>query len=336
MAGHERLQWHELPSQLTGWVEAQLGARVINADSQKGGFSRGAALRLLGENGQRAFLKAVDGGVYEQTARLYLAEARHIQLLPPGAPVAHLLGTFFEDNWVGLLLEDVEGQHPNFATRPEDLTKVLRAFDDISAADASGFEVEELRPSLEGELRLWDKISELLANHRITETSYSHVPSSAVQQHLLSYVPALKAYAHHYARYVDKYLIPSMEGEQVVHTDVRADNILVDGERAVIVDWAWMCRGNAAIDAGLIVVDAVCAGSSLSVADIMEQSQTLSAQPPHFVDALIVSMAGFYFYAALHKGEVGTSSNLPLVRAQRAVALLGWVERHREEIGLTD
>lgn len=334
MTEQERLQWDELPHQLTDWAETQLGARIINADSQKGGFSRGAALRVVGENGQRAFLKAVDAAVYGQTARLYLAEARHLQLLPVNVPVAHHLATFTECNWVGLLLADIEGRHPDFAADTEDLVKVFHAFDEVSAIDASHFDIEQLRPSLEGEVRLWSKISELLSNNSITDASYSHVKSSAVRRQLLRYVTQLEISAHRYAEYVDEFLIPNLDGEQIVHTDVRADNILVTDTQAVIVDWAWMCRGNAAVDSALIVVDAVYAGTSLSVPDMVRQSRLLSAQPPHFVDALIVSMAGFYLYAALQEGEVGTTSNLPLVRAQRAVALLDWVNLHREEIGL--
>lgn len=37
-------------------------------------------------------------------------------------------------------------------------------------------------------------------------------------------------------------------GDSLLHMDVRSDNLCVSGDRAILIDWNWACRGNAAFD----------------------------------------------------------------------------------------
>jgi hypothetical protein len=39
-----------------------------------------------------------------------------------------------------------------------------------------------------------------------------------------------------------------LAGEDLVHCDVRSDNLCFVGDRVVLVDWNWACRGNATVD----------------------------------------------------------------------------------------
>jgi Ser/Thr protein kinase RdoA (MazF antagonist) len=39
-----------------------------------------------------------------------------------------------------------------------------------------------------------------------------------------------------------------LAGEDLVHGDVRSDNLCFVGDRVVLVDWNWACRGNGIID----------------------------------------------------------------------------------------
>lgn len=41
-------------------------------------------------------------------------------------------------------------------------------------------------------------------------------------------------------------------GETLLHTDLRADNMLLTGDRVVIVDWPYACRGAAFVDVALL------------------------------------------------------------------------------------
>ena len=40
----------------------------------------------------------------------------------------------------------------------------------------------------------------------------------------------------------------TLEGESLVHADVRSDNLCFSGERTLLVDWNWARRGNPAFD----------------------------------------------------------------------------------------
>jgi hypothetical protein len=37
-------------------------------------------------------------------------------------------------------------------------------------------------------------------------------------------------------------------GDSLLHMDVRSDNLCVSGDRAILIDWNWACRGNSAFD----------------------------------------------------------------------------------------
>jgi thiamine kinase-like enzyme len=39
-----------------------------------------------------------------------------------------------------------------------------------------------------------------------------------------------------------------LAGDNLVHFDVRSDNLCFVGDRVVLVDWNWACRGNSTVD----------------------------------------------------------------------------------------
>lgn len=41
-----------------------------------------------------------------------------------------------------------------------------------------------------------------------------------------------------------------LDGTDLVHLDIRSDNLCFDGDRVVIIDWNWACLGNAQFDLG--------------------------------------------------------------------------------------
>ena len=41
-----------------------------------------------------------------------------------------------------------------------------------------------------------------------------------------------------------------LDGAELVHLDIRSDNLCFDGDRVVIIDWNWACFGNAQFDIG--------------------------------------------------------------------------------------
>lgn len=60
---------------------------------------------------------------------------------------------------------------------------------------------------------------------------------------------------------------PAFDGDTVVHTDLCADNILIAGGGARIIDWAWPARGPAWADTAMLVARLVRAGHTPAEAE---------------------------------------------------------------------
>ncbi len=100
----QRRPWSQIPAGLRAEVERQLGGRVVEAVTQPGGFSPGVAARLRLDNGQRAFVKAVDG-LNPESPGIHRAEISITGQLPAGTPAPRLLGSIDDAGWVILMLE---------------------------------------------------------------------------------------------------------------------------------------------------------------------------------------------------------------------------------------
>jgi Phosphotransferase enzyme family len=170
-------------------------------------------------------------------------EARITSALPEEVPVPRLLWSHDESEagWVALLFEDVEGRNPAMPWRADELSKTLDAITVLS---------ELLTPSplapgvVVGHARDWSVVSgrywERLAEER----------------------PArLDAWS---ARHLDGLVdlegeaTSAVEGDTLLHLDLRADNLLLTPDRVLVVDWppasarlgstwsssppAWLCR----------------------------------------------------------------------------------------------
>ncbi len=123
----------ELPGSVRSGIEGPLGSRVMTAASQPSGFPPGTALRLQLGDGRRAFVKAVGREPNPQSPALRREEARMLAQSPRTAPVPGLLGVHDDGDWAALVLEDVEGRHPELAWQIGELTRITAALEDHQA-----------------------------------------------------------------------------------------------------------------------------------------------------------------------------------------------------------
>jgi hypothetical protein len=235
LGGGNRVPWTDLPDGLREAVETILGAPVAAAVSQAGGFSPGSADRVATTDGRRAFVKAVSRTVNADAPSIYLREALVLPLLPGGLPVARLLGVVEEDDWIALVLEDVDGRHPAVPWRDDDLHAVLDALQAIGAASVP--------PKLAGVLApLPHAIASLFSGWTtVTSTDLEPLPA-----HLAVWcAERLDDLRRLAAEGLDV-----VAGDRLVHLDVRADNLLIrpDGTVAV-VDWPWAAGATRPADA---------------------------------------------------------------------------------------
>ncbi|CAM5414953.1 hypothetical protein SALBM311S_12776 [Streptomyces alboniger] len=129
-----RIPWEHLPEPVRDAVAGVLGAPVVHAVTQPGGFSPGVAARVRTAEGRRAFVKAVSVDTNPHAPHLHRTEARNAAALPPAVPAPRLLGTHDDGTWVALVYQDVTGRQPHVPWREPELRRVLDAVGQLARA----------------------------------------------------------------------------------------------------------------------------------------------------------------------------------------------------------
>ena len=102
-----------MPDHVRDWVADELGSPVVAAADQVGGMSPGCATRLVCEDGTRAFVKAVGTELNPRTPELFRREITALTLIGSHELWADLQASYDDGDWVAILLEDIEGTHPD-------------------------------------------------------------------------------------------------------------------------------------------------------------------------------------------------------------------------------
>jgi hypothetical protein len=292
-----RIGWVDLPEQVKRAVTNIVGGDVVEAVSQPGGFSPGTADRIRTADGRRAFVKAVSQAQNEHSPSLHRQEARITAALPPDAPTPTLLGAYDDGDWVALVLTDVDGRHPRTPWRPDELAHVRTALDDL-ARTLTPSPVENVptaRDHLEEDFAGWHR---LRADPPASEDSW-------ITEHL----DDLCRHAEHG--------LTALAGNTLAHTDIRADNLLIDAHGTVtVVDWPWACRGPAWLDTLLLLVNVRLYGGH---ADLT----TIDADRADLIGVL-AGFGGFFADAARQPPPLGLPSLRAFQQAQADV-VVSWL-----------
>ncbi|MDZ5662452.1 hypothetical protein SFC79_11820 [Nocardioides sp. S-58] len=282
-----RLPYADVPAGVRDWVERELGSPVVAAAEQVGGMSPGCATRLTCADGTRAFVKAVGAGLNPDTPRLFRREVGVLGHLGEHELWAGLRASYDDGDWVALLIEDVEGRHPDFADAGE-MEAVLVGADRLSA-------VLQQR-TVPASLDLVD-VALVLRKWADCLATLADAPAAAP-------VPDwLRGDPHGWAEVLRDHAARPMS--HLAHWDIRVDNLLrrPDGE-VVFLDWGLAARGPAWVDALLARMERVdepwfddSAGSSPALAAAGD-------------DAVTAFLAGFAAHMAV-RSVVAVDVNLP-------------------------
>jgi hypothetical protein len=295
-----RVEWSALPAPVRAAVASVCGAPVVSAVTCRGGFSPGAAAALTLAGGRRAFVKAVSTAQNPDSPRMYRQEIAVNGWLPAYPAIPALLGTYDDGDWVALVFEHVDAGTPELPWRPADLDVVLRTVVDVQSC-AGAVPATPIATLLAADFRSWEAL--------LRERPAGLDAWSAARLERLAAVEAGWAEA--------------ASGDALLHTDLRADNVLVRDGRAWLVDWPWACAGAAWVDAVLMAPSVVLQGGPLP-------ERLLAAAypdaPAEGVVAVVAALAGFFTRAALAPPPPG----LPTVRAHQAAcgrAAREWLAR---------
>lgn len=286
------------------------GGEVVEAASQRGGFSPGAAVRVRLSTGRRVFVKAVSAQQNPDTPGLYAEEARYAAGLPEAAPAPRLLGVVEERGWVLLVFEDIDGVTPDASWHDDELRRVLDAFADLAAfLDPSRVEAPSAAQRLRTAFQGWR--NSLRQREEGSADSLSWLDPWA--QRNLEALVELERRALHAAA-----------GTSLCHGDLRADNILLTDERVYFVDWPAAYIGAPWVDLVLMVPSVWMHGGAQAARSVYEHPLVAKAAPDD-VTAVAAAFTGY----CLDRGHQPPPPGLPTVRAyQRAAgaAALEWIK----------
>jgi hypothetical protein len=283
-----RIAWADLPPAVRAFTEDHLGSPVVSARTQPGGFSPGVAARLACADGSTAFVKACGTSLNPDSPRLHRAEVHALRHVPDSVPRPALLAAYDDGDWVAMLLEDVAGRHPHLPWTDQDVAATTSSLNRVAAVvgDPALPTFAETAEVLTG----WDGVA----------AEPDGVPPGLVRR--LPEMLDLQARAQEVT-----------VGDGLVHWDARSDNVLLRDGEAVLLDWAWACRGAEWLDTLLLAVDFVIQGGPDPDGYLRETGPTAAADPRD-LRAMVATMVGFWADRARRPAPPG----LPTIRRWQA------------------
>lgn len=231
-----RAAYGDVPARVRGWVERTLGSPVIDAQTQAGGMSPGCAARLRLRDGSRAFVKSVGSSLNPNTPDLFRTEIALLSVLEPVPWRAGLRATYDDGDWVAMILDDVDGRHPNWAD-PADVDRVLAAVEEQTRELTPAPTGVETTAAAERAMR-WAATLANAAPEELAALPDWLDPEAGSLRELLARLPTW------------------LSGDTLCHWDVRNDNLLIrpDGS-VVIVDWGMARAGPAWGDTAVFALE---------------------------------------------------------------------------------
>ena len=299
-----RVAWNEVPIDVRRELEARLGSPVVEATTQRGGFSPGVAARLRLADGSRAFVKAVSEDANPDTHDIHRQEARIVAALPATAPVPRFRWIYDSRGWVALCFDDLDGRPPHEPWTKADLELVVRALQQMATA---------LSPSpIQVESTARDGFARTINGWRAArDRGETRLDPWALRN--LERLAELEARAPGAA-----------DGDTLLHFDTRADNLLIVGEQVYVVDWPWARLGAAWVD-WVAMAPSVTMQGGPEPEDFLQRFN-VSDVPRESIDAVVCSLAGYFCVHALDPPPPG----IPTVRAFQAaqgVVALRWLRQ---------
>ena len=300
----ERTAWFDLPPAVHAEVARVLGGPVVEVIPQLGGYSPGSADRVRAAHGRRAFVKAVGRDQNEHSIQIHRREAAVMAQLPRSVPAPQLLGSFDDNAWVVLVLEDIEGRHPHIGTGSSDASAVLAALQAHPVVRGSGLDLPNAADELSEDFAAW---------RRVRSAGVTKLPAWVLEN---------------YDRLEDasSRAAVAVQGDVLVHLDLRADNVLITNKgTAVIIDWPWAGVGAPWLDGLTYLLDGRLRGDTFDANEVIARHPLFDPATADQIDAVLAGLAGMFFERAAQPPP----SSMPTLRQfqwDQAVAAVEWLE----------
>lgn len=301
-----RPSWDLLPAAVRTAVQEAAGEPVVAAAPPvTSGFTGSYAGRVALAGGSQRFVKAGGPGmphVVEALSR----EARVLRELPTGMPAPRLIASGAVDGWSFLVLAVVAGEMPGLPWSAPDVAAVHRACLAVAELGTPG------PATLAGDT-LADQLAMRQARADLQRSVAAAVATAPARDGLRAWLPR---------RFDELWDLSErgpelLDGDTLVHGDLRPDNLLVDpGGAAVLVDWNWVSRGPRWAD--LVGLWPLMAYQGVDVEALARHSPLLAGVDPDAVDCFLALLALYMVDGFPHLPPPGCT---PAIRAhQRLVA----------------
>lgn len=296
-----RPEWTDIPVSLRAEVEAALGALVVNATNSQYGFSSGVAATCILADGRIVFIKAASGAGNPFGAELHIREIAITASLPAVRSRPRLLHSFVREPWVILVLEHVAGVHPDPSWPAEQRRALFASLQTLH---------EEFTPAPLGPPKIQERWGAMFTGWR--SMAAGDTPDGAtkwVQTHA-------KRLAAMESRWEG-----AASGNTLLHSDLRADNMLFDTTGEVqFIDWPWACVGARFFDL-LFMLPSMVLSSGLPPSTVWAEYSSDLDFDDEAVSSVLAAVAGFFTYQGLQPGIPAVPGLREFQSAQGAIAL---------------
>jgi len=282
----------------------------VEATTQAGGFSPGLAARLRLADGRRVFIKAVSGRINPHSPGMHRREAHIAAALPASIPTPRFVDSYDDGDWIALIFEDIDGTTPHMPWRRAELERVLEAVTELTAL---------LTPAPIAAERVSDRMGDVFTGWRGLAAD-----AEAGKDDLRGVDPWVGRHLSELAA-LEVEAAGAAEGTTLLHTDIRADNVLLTPKKVFFVDWVWASRGAAWIDL-LFMLPSVAMQGGPKPWDIFDTHPLARGIPDERATALVAAITGFFVWQSRQPSPPG----LPTIRAfqrDQGLPALEWLKR---------
>jgi thiamine kinase-like enzyme len=272
-------------------LAALVGAKPLDWTPRAGGYSTAERYTVTLDDGRRVFVKTADA----EHMAAWLRREHEVYASLQGSFIPELIG--FDDDGTRPLLVIEDLSHADWGQRwtPERISLVRAALDELHACPAPP-NTGPFRETYPGWFDRWDAV----AADPEPFLSLGFRRRAWLDERL----PAISEAAN---------AVP-VDGDAIVHLDVRSDNLCTLGDRAVLVDWNW-------VSLAAPELDLACWACSLALEGGLPPWELLPDSP------------GFAaFLAGIFAAVVGLPppETAPMVRefqARQLAVALDWLDR---------
>ncbi|MEV7972359.1 phosphotransferase [Cellulomonas sp. NPDC089187] len=310
----QRLDWRDLPRSVRARIQELAGAQVTAEMSATSGLSPGFAAVLELADGRGVFVKAVSPEQNPQSPDLARAEVRAAQAIPPEVPAPALLWHDDDGDWVLLGFEVATGRSPLLPWRPAELRRVLDAMAVLSQArPLPGHQLITTAEHFAEDFRGW----RALAGGPGSDLDRTAGWAAGTGDWLRTHLDQLAEWAGD--------ATAALAGDRLVHADLRADNVLLDGDHVSLIDWPHASVGAGWADLMFLLPSVAMQGGGRPQEIFWAEPMSAGVEPEQ-LRAALAGLAGYFTYGAVQPAPVGIPNLRRLQRVQAEQALLWLAE----------